>query len=141
MSKLLDDTFATKLAEWIVRHKPIVIPESLPVYVANRDELRKRPCIVLETSEAKFVPALPFTARINLAVHLFTQTDDTPVTDHGAWAAALESLLRETGQMRDDLDSPTFVLHDLIARETSTVPDETRGRETVLSFEAVVTAG
>ena len=141
MSQLIEDALATRLAQWIVSNRAPGLPAEVPVHIAGRDEMRTRPCIVLETSDAKLVPALPFTARINLSVHLFTQTDDTPVADHGAWAAALESMLRETGQMREDLDSPAFVLHDLIARETSTEPDETRGRETVLSFEAVVTAG
>jgi hypothetical protein len=50
-------------------------------------------------------------------------------------------MLRDTDSIRAELASDSFLLHDLIARETSTVPDETRGRETTLSFEAVVSAG
>jgi hypothetical protein len=38
------------------------------------------------------------------------------------------------------LDSQDFVLHDLIERESTTTPDEARGRESVLSYEAVVSA-
>jgi hypothetical protein len=78
---------------------------------------------------------------MKLDVHLFSQTDDTPAAIHASIAAALESLLRDTDSIRAELASDTFLLHDLIARETSTVPDETRGRETVLSFEAVFSAG
>ena len=116
------------------------IPASVPVHVANRDELRSRPCIVLATSEAKPVPAMPHTARIKLDVHLFSQVDDTPAATHAQWAAALGDLLRDKAAIRADLDSETFVLHDLLARETATTPDETRGRETVLTFEAIVSA-
>jgi hypothetical protein len=42
--------------------------------------------------------------------------------------------------IQSDLDSESFVLHDLIERESTTTPDESRGRETVLSYEAVVSA-
>jgi len=39
-----------------------------------------------------------------------------------------------------DLNDDTFCLHDLLLRDSSTVPDESRGRETVVSYEAVVSA-
>ncbi|MBP7948918.1 MAG: hypothetical protein KA004_04620 [Verrucomicrobiales bacterium] len=140
MPQLIEDTLTTKLAEWINTNRPVAIPETVPVHVANRDELRTRPCIVLETSEAKLVPALPFTARVKLDVHLFTQTDDTSASDHSAWSAALESLLRDKSTIRTAIETESFCLHDLLPRETSTTPDESRGRETILSFEAVVSA-
>ncbi len=141
MSKLAEDALVSLLVQWIDDNRPPVIPASVPVLAASRDDLRTRPCIVLETSEARSVSAMPGTCRMKLDVHLFSQTDDTPAAIHASIAAALESLLRDTAAIRAELASDTFLLHDLIARETSTVPDETRGRETVLSFEAVISAG
>ena len=140
MPQIIEDALTSKLAEWIDENRPESVPASVPVHVANRDELRSRPCIVLATSEAKRVPAMPNTARIKLDIHLFSQVDDTPAATHAAWAAALGDLLRDKANIRADLDSDTFVLHDLLARETATTPDETRGRETVLTFEAIVSA-
>ena len=140
MPQIIEDALSSKLAEWIDENRPESIPATIPVHVANRDELRSRPCIVLATSEAKRVPAMPNTARIKLDIHLFSQIDDTPAETHAGWAAALGDLLRDKTAIRTDLDSNTFVLHDLIARETGTTPDEMRGRETVLTFEAVVSA-
>jgi hypothetical protein len=142
MPQIIEDALTSKLASWIDGNRPEGFPgaTALPVHVANRDELRTRPCIVLATSEAKAVPAMPHTARIKLDVHLFSQVDDTPAETHAAWAAALGELLRDKAAIRADLDSETFILHDLLPRETATTPDETRGRETVLSFEAVVSA-
>jgi hypothetical protein len=140
MPQIIEDALTAKIAEWIDANRPDELPEDLPVLVANRDELRTRPCIVAATSEAKVVPAMPHTARIKLDLHLFSQVDDTPVGTHAGWAAALADLLRDKHAIRADLDSDTFILHDLIARETSTTPDETRGRESILTFEAVVSA-
>lgn len=140
MPQIIEDALTAKLAEWIDENRPESVPSSVPVHVANRDELRSRPCIVLATSEAKRVPAMPNTARIKLDIHVFSQVDDTPAATHAAWAAALGDLLRDKSSIRAALDSDTFLLHDLLARETATTPDETRGRETVLSFEAVVSA-
>ena len=71
------------------------------------------------------------TTRIKLDVHLFSQVDDTPANDHAEWAAALAGLLADVSTLRTDLNSETFCLHDLLARETATTPDETRGRETI----------
>jgi len=140
MPQIIEDALTAKIAEWIDANRPDELPEDLPVLVANRDELRTRPCIVAATSEAKVVPAMPHTARIKLDLHLFSQVDDTPVTTHAGWVTALADLLRDKHAIRADLDSDTFILHDLIARETSTTPDETRGRESVLTFESVVSA-
>ena len=83
---------------------------------------------------------MPHTARVKLDVHLFSQVDDTPAELHAGWAGKLVTLLRDTAAIQADLDSETFVLHDLIEREGSTTPDESRGRESVLSYEAVVSA-
>jgi hypothetical protein len=66
--------------------------------------------------------------------------DDTPADTHAGWAGKLVILLRGKAAIQADLDSDTFVLHDLIERESTTTPDESRGRETVLSYEAVVSA-
>jgi hypothetical protein len=141
MSQLAEDALVTLVVQWITANRPANIPASVPVLGAARDELRTRPCVVLETSEARSVSAMASTFRMKLDVHLFSQTDDTPAATHATIAAALESLLGDSDAIIADTGSPGFLLHALIQRETSTVPDETSGRETVLSFEAVVTAG
>lgn len=140
MSNLIEDSLTSKLAAWLIENRPGTIAATVPIHVANRDELRSRPCIVLATSDTKPVSGMPHTARIKLEVHLFSQADDTPAADHAAWAAALAGLLADVATLRADLNSDTFCFHDLLSRETTTIPDETRGRETVLSFEAVVSA-
>jgi hypothetical protein len=140
MPNLIEDRLSALLAEWIDSHRPEGFPGTIPVHVARRDEIRTRPCVVLDTSESKPVPAMPHTARVKLDVHLFSQVDDTPADLHAGWAGKLVTLLRDTAAIQADLDSETFVLHDLIEREGSTTPDESRGRESVLSYEAVVSA-
>ena len=138
MDSLLEDTLAAKLADWLEANRTPALPPRLPIHVANRDELRSRPCVVLATSEAKFVTGMRHTARVKLDVHLFSQVDDTPAEQHRAWAAELAGMLGDVKQLRADLDSGTFCLHDLLARESATTPDEARGRESILTFEAVV---
>ena len=140
MPNLIEDALTGKLATWIHDNRPGPIPCEVPIHVANRDELRSRPCIVFATSDTKPVSGMRHTARIKLDVHLFSQVDDTPAANHAAWAASLADLLADVATLRLDLNSETFCLHDLLARETATTPDETRGRETVLSYEAVVSA-
>ncbi len=140
MPNLIEDRLSSLLAEWIDTNRPNVLPVTIPVHVARRDEIRTRPCVVLDTSESKPVPAMPHTARVKLDLHLFSQVDDTPAELHAGWAGKLVTLLRGTAEIQADLDSETFVLHDLIEREGSTTPDESRGRESVLSYEAVVSA-
>jgi hypothetical protein len=130
MPNLIEDRLSALLADWIDSHRPEGFPESVPVHVARRDD----------TSESKPVPAMPHTARVKLDVHLFSQVDDTPAENHAEWAGKLVTLLRDKAVIQADLDSETFVLHDLIEREGSTTPDESRGRESVLSYEAVVSA-
>ena len=83
---------------------------------------------------------MPHTARVKLDVHLFSQVDDTTAEAHAEWAGKLVLLLRDVATIQGDLDSETFVLHGLIERESNTTPDESRGRETLLSYEAVVSA-
>jgi hypothetical protein len=140
MPNLIEDRLSALLAEWIDTNRPEGFPGTIPVHVARRDEIRTRPCLVLDTSESKPVPAMPHTARVKLDVHLFSQVDDTPAEDHAEWAGKVVTLLRDTAAIQADLDSETFVLHDLIEREGSTTPDESRGRESVLGYEAVVSA-
>jgi len=140
MPNLIEDALASKLAAWLAVNRPEAIPTTVPIQVANRDELRTRPCIVLATSESKPVTAMRHTARLKLDVHLFTQVDDTPAADHAIWAAALVTMLAGVVDLKADLDSETFCLHDLMLRDSATVPDETRGRETVITYEAVVSA-
>ena len=140
MPNLIEDALTGKLATWIHDNRPGPIPCEVPIHVANRDELRTRPCIVLATSEVKPVTGLRHTARIRLDVHLFSQADDTPAADHAAWAAALAGLLHDVAALQEDLNSETFRLHDLLPRDSATTPDESRGRETILSYEAVVSA-
>ena len=83
---------------------------------------------------------MPHTARVKLDVHLFSQVDDTPAETHAEWAGKLAALLGDKAAIQSALDSETFVLHDLLDRESVTTPDEARGRESVLSYEAVVSA-
>lgn len=140
MPNLIEDRLSSLLAEWIDTHRPEGLPESIPVHVARRDDIRTRPCVVLNPAESKPVPGMPHTARMKLDVHLFSQVDDTPADDHATWAGKLVNLLRGKSEIQANLDSDTFVLHDLIERESATTPDESRGRETVLSYEAVASA-
>ncbi len=142
MPNLIEDRLSSLLAEWIDTNRPEEFPDStaLPIHVARRDEIRSRPCVVLNPSEAKPIPAMPHTARVKLDVHLFSQVDDTPAETHAEWAGKLVALLGGKAAIQAALDSDTFVLHDLLERESVTTPDEARGRESVLSYEAVVSA-
>ena len=140
MPNLIEDRLSSLMAEWIDTNRPEDFPESIPIHVARRDEIRTRPCVVLNPAESKPVPGMPHTARLKLDVHVFSQVDDTPAGTHVEWAGMLVVLLRDKATIRADLDSDTFILHDLIERESTTTPDESRGRETVLSYEAVVSA-
>jgi hypothetical protein len=140
MPSLIEDALTSNLSTWLDANRPAAIPPSIPIHVANRDELRTRPCIVVATSEAKSVSGLRHTSRLKLDIHVFSQVDDASAEDHGEWAAALAALLGDVATIQTDLSTDTFCLHDLIARETATTPDEQRGRETVLSYEAVVSA-
>ncbi|MCF7675919.1 MAG: hypothetical protein K9N23_16540 [Akkermansiaceae bacterium] len=140
MPNLIEDRLTSLLSAWIDANRPEGFPADIPVHVANRDEIRTRPCIVLATSESKPVQALPHTARVKLDVHVFTQVDDTSAETHAAWAGLLVSLLQDKAAIQTALDSDTFIIHDLIGRDSATTPDEARGRETLLSYEAVVSA-
>jgi hypothetical protein len=140
MPNLIEDALASKLATWLAANRPEAIPTSVPIHIANRDELRTRPCIVLATSDTRPVSGARHTARIKLDVHLFTQVDDTPAATSTGWARELAVLLSGVAAVRADLNDDTFCLHDLLLRDSSTVPDESRGRETVISYEAVVSA-
>lgn len=140
MPNLIEDRLSSLLAGWIDGNRPDGFPASIPIHVARRDQLRTRPCVVLNPVESTPIPGMPYTARVKLDIHLFTQTDDTPADDHATWAGSIVRLLREKFAIRADLDSDTFILHDLIDRESATTPDEARGRESVLSYEAVVSA-
>lgn len=140
MSNLIEDALSSKIAAWLTDNRPADIPESVPIQVANRDELRTRPCIVFATSESKPVTGMRHTARIKLDAHLFSQVDDSTAEQHALWAVALVTALADTPTLRTDLDSETFCLHDLLLRDSSTAPDESRGRETVISYEAIVSA-
>ena len=142
MPNLIEDRLTSLLAEWIDSNRPDEFPDAatMPVHVARRDEIRSRPCVVLNASESKLIPAMPHTARVKLDVHLFSQVDDTPAETHAEWAGVLVALLRDKTAIQSALDSDTFVLHDLLDRESVTSPDEARGRESVLTFEAVVSA-
>lgn len=140
MPNLIEDALASNLAVWLADNRTEAIPTSIPIHVANRDELRTRPCIVLATSDTSPVSGARHTARIKLDVHLFTQVDDTPAETSAGWASELATLLSGVAAIRADLNDDTFCLHDLLLRDSSTLPDESRGRETVLSYEAVVSA-
>ncbi len=140
MSNLIEDALTSNLAAWLNDNRPDAIPANIPIQVANRDELRTRPCIVVAASDTKPESAMRHTARIKLDLHFFTQVDDTPASEHAIWASELVRLLADLATLRTDLNDDTFCLHDLLMRESATTPDETRGRETVVSYEAVVSA-
>ena len=142
MPNLIEDRLTTLLAEWIDTHRPEGFPDAstLQIHVARRDEIRTRPCVVLNASESKPIPAMPHSARVKLDVHLFSQVDDTPAESHAEWAGAIVSMLHDKAVIQAALDSINFLLHDLIERESTTTPDEARGRESILSYEAVVSA-
>ncbi len=140
MPNLIEDALASKLAAWLADNRPEALPTSVPIHVANRDELRTRPCVVLATSDTKPVSGARHTARIKLDVHLFSQVDDTPAETSAVWACELARLLAGVAAIQADLNDDTFCLHDLLLRDSTTVPDESRGRETVVSYEAVVSA-
>lgn len=140
MANLIEDALTKKLATWLLDHRPADIPATVPIQIANRDELRTRPCIVLATSETKPVSGARHTARIKLDVHLFSQVDDTTAEQHALCAVGLVTALADRPAIQVDLNSDTFCLHDLLLRDSTTVPDESRGRETVVSYEAIVSA-
>ena len=142
MPNLIEDRLTALLAEWIDTNRPEGFPDAstLPIHVARRDEIRTRPCVVLNTSESKPIAAMPHSARMKLDVHLFSQVDDTPAETHAEWAGKIVSMLHDKAAIQAALDSDNFVLHDLLDRESTTTPDEARGRESVLSYEAVVSA-
>lgn len=142
MPNLIEDRLTSLLADWIDTHRPGEFPEAaaLPVHVARRDEIRTRPCVVLNAPESKPIQAMPHTARVKLDVHLFSQVDDTPAETHAEWAGKLVALLRGKAEIQAALDSESFVLHDLLDRESVTSPDEARGRESVITYEAVASA-
>ncbi len=142
MSNLIEDRLTSLLAEWIDANRPDAFPDAaaLPVHVARRDEIRTRPCVVLNASESKPIPTMPHSARVKLDVHLFSQVDDTPADTHAGWAGKLLVLLGTKAAIQAALDSESFVLHGLLDRESVTSPDEARGRESVLSYEAIVSA-
>ena len=56
MPNLIEDRLASLLAEWIDSNRPVGFPDSsaVPILVANRDELRTRPCVVLEAELPNF---------------------------------------------------------------------------------------
>lgn len=139
MPSLIEDLTATRLADFLQATRPEALC-AIPIHIAHRDELRTRPCIVIDTPESRPVIAMPNTAKVRVNVHLFSQIDDTPADTHATWAGVLSSMLADLSALRVWLDSDGFVLHDLIARDSMTAPDETRGRETTLSYEAVVFA-
>lgn len=140
MPTLIEDALLSRLATWLNEKRPDDLPATIPIQVANRDELRSRPCIVLATSETKPVSGMRHTARLKLDIHLFSQVDDTTAAEHAIWAAALVTVLAAVSDIQANLNSETFCLHDLLFRDSSTVPDEARGRETIVSYEAVVSA-
>jgi hypothetical protein len=80
MPNLIEDRLTSLLAEWIDSNRPDEFPDTadLPVHVARRDEIRSRPCVVLNASESKPIPAMPHTARVNPLVKGEMPTDGTP---------------------------------------------------------------
>ncbi|MCX6868841.1 MAG: hypothetical protein NTV46_22090 [Verrucomicrobia bacterium] len=54
MPNLIEDRLTSLLAEWIDSNRPDEFPNAaaLPVHVARRDEIRSRPCVVLNPTSA-----------------------------------------------------------------------------------------
>ena len=52
MPNMIEDRLASLLAKWIDTNRPEDFPATIPIHVANRDELRSRPCVVLNPSES-----------------------------------------------------------------------------------------
>jgi len=140
MANIAEDALTAGLADWIANNRGTAIPDTVHIYVANRDEIRVRPCIVLAAPESKRLPVPPDTSNVKLEVHLFSQIDDTPAATHAAYAKAIADVLGNKDGIKTALNTDAFVLHGLLLRETSTAPDEARGRESVLTYEAVVSA-
>ena len=140
MPNMIEDRLTSLLAAWLDANRPEGFPADLPIHVARRDEIRTRPCVVLDATESKPFPAMPHTARVKLDAHLFSQVDDTQADHHALWAAMLAAMLRDKAAIRSALASETFLMHDFLPRDSVTAPDEARGRETTLSYEAVVSA-
>lgn len=140
MSQIIETALAANLAAWIADQMPETGPDYGEIVVANRDAIRARPCIVVATTDSKPVSPLPSTDRVRVDVHIFTQIDDTTVADHHTIALAVEAALADLDGMQDEYNDTAFILHALLRRESGTTPDETRGRETILTYEAVVSA-
>lgn len=130
----IEDQLSTLLAAWLNTNRPTGFPPKMPILIANRDEIRTRPCVVINTSDTVTMSAMPSTARIKLDFHIFTQSDDTPAATHAKLAGALACSLITAPA---GVSNSTFKLHALIPKDSGTTPDETRGRETIISFEAV----
>ncbi len=140
MPELIEDILTKNLVEWVVLHLNGGFVPLDRVHISNRDLVRKRPCVVFEVIESKRFPAMPNSAAVKLDIHVFSQVKDTPAEDHGAMAREMQDVLADKQTLKSDLNSTTFVLHDLILRGSSTLPDEEQGRESVLTYDAVVSA-
>ena len=140
MSNQIETALTDRIGNWLVAQLPAEIVAAVPVVIANRDPVRTRPCIVVYASEFKAVRPMKYTGRGKVEVFLFTQIDDTPAATHAAWASAIEPVLLNVAGMRAAMNGTTFELHDLIARDSVTAPDEARGRETTLTYDGVASA-
>jgi hypothetical protein len=135
-----EEETAVRIAAWLIANRPAGVPASVPILVANRDEIRTRPCIVVATADSKIEQPMRHTSRMRLNIHLLTQSDATPVATHHAVTHALLELLADPASMLADLVADDYILHSLRLQETSVEPDENRGRESVLTYEAVASA-
>jgi hypothetical protein len=140
MPNMIEEILTSALVGYLVAHRPTVIGSSVPIHVSNRDFVRKRPCIVFEAPESKRVPAMKHTSIVKVVVHVFSQVHDTSADTHGQIARGVEDLFENKATLKTELNSATFLLHDIILRESSTSPDEENGRVTVLTYEVVVSA-
>jgi len=136
----IEDSLVSNLAAWLDANRPSGLQSGVAIYVANRDELRVRPCVVFDASDAKRVSGLPNSARMKLDVILFSQIDDTTSSDHATNLIAVQAALRDKTAIKSALNSDTFILHDLIIRESGTTIDGDRGRESTVTYEAIVSA-
>jgi hypothetical protein len=137
---MIEEILSSALVGYLVDHRPSPIASTVMIHVANRDLVRKRPCIVFEATESKRVPAMKHTSIVKLEVHVFSQVKETAAEIHGQIARAIEDLFDDKATLKSHLNSSTFILHDMILRNSSTAPDEENGRETVLTYEVVVSA-
>jgi hypothetical protein len=138
MSNVTASKTSEAIASWL--EETLVLDPAVPVWVANRDQIRTRPCIVVKAGDFTRVPGTVYTGRGKVEVMVFSQIDITPIETHVAIATAVEAALVDIAAIKAFVDGTQFRLHDLLPRGGETDPDESRGRETIHTYEGVASA-